>query len=244
MRARFYIPSEYFEEKDVHKTKTKDTHEKNECKYPTFSMRFQSLVAKESYTTEELRKILSISRTTLWKFMQGYKLPSTECLLRISKHFGVTPNYLLGISNVSDSYIGLSQESIDNMHEWTENPIYRDLNNVYDYILSSDKSKPFHSNITHLYSDMREYANYRDNAPTTTIGQVSFIEYSGEILYGSLHREEQLRQSREKLKMQIFMVTKEFCKMLEDIVHSELKEDIFLSPDSRVEDKEDEDDED
>jgi len=212
------IPKEYLYEYDE--------TDKNTRKYHLFSSRLSELVNASSKTNDDLAEIFDISRTTLWKFTEGYALPTTECLLKIANHFDVTTDYLLGISNVSDSYSGLSEASLEQLKKWSGDSHLINLNKTFNSLISNNESKHLHQDLIQLFSDLEKYELFREDK-LKSWEQMSFIETDGVLSYGILSREEQLKHLKDKIRMQLFLATKDFCNVLEKSVIAELDEDIF-----------------
>lgn len=61
--------------------------------------RFKELREKHGYTHEELAELLGIGTTQIWRYENEKTDPSTKILGRIAKVFGVSTDYLLGLSD-------------------------------------------------------------------------------------------------------------------------------------------------
>lgn len=60
--------------------------------------RFRDLRLKHEYTHEELAELLEIGTRQIARYESTETVPSAEILARIAKLFGVTSDYLLGLS--------------------------------------------------------------------------------------------------------------------------------------------------
>lgn len=60
---------------------------------------FQSLRKSKGWTMKEAAKQMGFPYTTYVNYEKGYRDPNTEALLRMSRCYGVTINYILGAAN-------------------------------------------------------------------------------------------------------------------------------------------------
>jgi transcriptional regulator with XRE-family HTH domain len=91
----------------------------------TFQKRFTDLWYKSGKTQEQLAKALGVTRPTVVGWSDGRNLPDIESLERITKLFGVSADYLLGLSDTVSpdvslraavEYTGLSEEAVERLH--------------------------------------------------------------------------------------------------------------------------------
>jgi transcriptional regulator with XRE-family HTH domain len=91
----------------------------------TFQKRFTDLWYKSGKTQEQLAKALGVTRPTVVGWSDGRNLPDIESLERITKLFGVSADYLLGLSDTVSpdvslraavAYTGLSEVAVERLH--------------------------------------------------------------------------------------------------------------------------------
>lgn len=90
-------------------------------------MRFQALVDKEK-SRDVIAKAIKCNTSTITKHYNGDRTISTEYIIKYSKYFNVSADYLLGLSDVATmdkdikfvcDYTGLSEEAINTLHQST-----------------------------------------------------------------------------------------------------------------------------
>lgn len=90
-----------------------------------FQTRFRDLYNKSAKTQETLARELGVSRPTLAGWLDGKSIPDILALERIARLFGVSADYLLGISDTespdvgvraSVAYTGLSEDAVKWLH--------------------------------------------------------------------------------------------------------------------------------
>jgi len=65
-----------------------------------YNERLKELRKKTVYSQEDVGKLIGVSRTAYAGYEQGAREPDNETLVKMSKLFGVTVDYLLGIENI------------------------------------------------------------------------------------------------------------------------------------------------
>jgi transcriptional regulator with XRE-family HTH domain len=63
-----------------------------------FDKRLKELRKKKGITQEELARHLSLSTSTIGEYEIGGNSPKVDTLIRLSKYFNVTVDYLLGLT--------------------------------------------------------------------------------------------------------------------------------------------------
>lgn len=74
---------------------------------------------------KELGEILGVTRQTISAYERGEKTPNIHQIIKLANQFGVTSDYLLGLSEQSQlnalqetcAYTGLSKETLDYLHQ-------------------------------------------------------------------------------------------------------------------------------
>lgn len=73
-----------------------------------FCQRFNKLFSERALSYEEIGDILGVSRQAIAKYCNGYSYPRSEILIKMSKYFNVSADYLLGISDYETQDIRLA----------------------------------------------------------------------------------------------------------------------------------------
>lgn len=98
----------------------------------TFQTRFRVEFNKSSETQEALAKILGVSRPTLVSWLDGKNLPDILSLEKIARYFGISADYLLGLSDTASpdisvraavEYTGLTQEAVKRLNNGLFDPV-------------------------------------------------------------------------------------------------------------------------
>lgn len=99
--------------------------------------RIKVLRTQKGMTQAALALELGIAKTTLAAYEQGKNEPSSETLIKISKFFNVSTDYLLGITNIQTTsldiafmikYLGLTEHSLTELHLCNQNAINGNVN--------------------------------------------------------------------------------------------------------------------
>lgn len=95
-----------------------------------FKERFRELFNQENISQEALGKAIGVQRATIASWLDGYTVPNAIYLGPLSQHYGVSADYLLGLTDVQGSnvslkaavaYTGLSEKAIENLHSIFKN---------------------------------------------------------------------------------------------------------------------------
>ena len=90
-----------------------------------FSTRFNEVYKKKFRTHEQLANALHVSRPTVSMWLSGGSTPDIQTLIRMTQLFGVSADYLLGLSDAvkpdvtlraAMAYTGLSEEAVEWLH--------------------------------------------------------------------------------------------------------------------------------
>lgn len=91
-----------------------------------FKKRFSALRAESGLSQSKLGKELSLSPATIGYYENGDRLPDIETAAKIAQYFGVSADYLLGLSDVKSikqdikiacEVTGLSEDSVETLQE-------------------------------------------------------------------------------------------------------------------------------
>ncbi len=104
-----------------------DTNKKDRYNDP-FPSALRELVEENKTTQEVLKTVLNVNnRQSVTGYIDGSTLPTIDKLVALAKHFGVSSDYLLGLSGGVKSpnaeiraicdYTGLSEESVEYLHK-------------------------------------------------------------------------------------------------------------------------------
>ena len=75
--------------------------------------RIKNLRESVNLTQAELARILNITRSAVNAWEIGLSVPSTQCIIQLSKIFCVSTDYLLGVSdNATISVKGLTEKQV------------------------------------------------------------------------------------------------------------------------------------
>ena len=114
-----------------------------------FSERLQLLRALNGVSQERFAKALNISRISVSHYETGLRTPDIEVLKKTSEYFGVSADYLLGLSDVKNTDVdlqtickalNLSEKAVENLRNAKEKAM--------DLILSSDDWSEFVDGVT------------------------------------------------------------------------------------------------
>lgn len=87
--------------------------------------RINTLLASKGNKQKDLAKFLDVKRQIISYFVNGNRIPNTEQIIKISDFFGVTSDYLFGLSNTPSTdkdiqfickYTGLSETAVETLH--------------------------------------------------------------------------------------------------------------------------------
>lgn len=96
--------------------------------------RINALLAKKFKRQKDLATALGVNDNTISYFVSGKRMPNTEQIIKISDFFGVSADYLLGLSDTPTTdkdiqficeYTGLSEKSVEKLHTKLANSIMR-----------------------------------------------------------------------------------------------------------------------
>lgn len=104
-------------------TTKNDVAEKANAPFPA---RLRALMDREQMKQGELADLLDVTRQSANQYCLGLSFPDPEKLCKISRHFNVTTDYLLGLSVISSTdpnmkmacdYTGLSEAAIQQLRQ-------------------------------------------------------------------------------------------------------------------------------
>jgi len=105
----------------------------------TFNVRLKQLRQKNKLTQSELADILGLKPTAISNYESKRNEPSFDKLIALSKHFDVSCDYLLG---VSDAYLPIGGEVLDraiveffDLYQHLNSDSAEDISNYTKYLL-------------------------------------------------------------------------------------------------------------
>lgn len=122
-----------------------------------FAVRLRALMEKTGTTQQVLADKTDCTRQAIAQYTGGLNAPNVDKLVSIARYFGVSVDYLLGLSDAETDdkdiqficdYTGLSEEAVSNLHEYSNdsnilfNSFSEDPDNRYldfiNYLLTFD----------------------------------------------------------------------------------------------------------
>lgn len=151
----------------------------------TFPTKLRELMEVNKITQETLASYLGVKRQTVSLYKSGQSKPDVDQLYKIASFFGVSSDYLIGISPVQSTdtqvqqvcrFTGLSEKALEKLKKWGENDSHflAFVNNSFEnsefWSLLSDVCEYKDSVIAeHLFYKLRdEYYQFPDGEPLTT----------------------------------------------------------------------------
>lgn len=133
--------------------------------------RINALLAKKFKRQKDLATALGVNDNTISYFVSGKRMPNTEQIIKISDFFGVSADYLLGLSDTATTdkdiqficeYTGLSEKSVEKLHTKLDNSILKksiDGEKVFEIV-----AKIFGKEMSEVKND---YTNGDENTRST-----------------------------------------------------------------------------
>ena len=118
---------------------------KKVCDYnSTLAVRLRELINEKKTTITNVAEVADVTRQAVSAYQDGSSQPTADTLKKIAKHFNVSVDWLLGLSETKSTdpkvkeiceYTGLSEEAIEKLHEHTEfNKNYPQYTNVLEHL--------------------------------------------------------------------------------------------------------------
>jgi len=91
-----------------------------------FAKRLTQLIEKHGLKQREVAEAIEVQRQTVSLYTKGQALPDVACLVKMTKLFNVSADYLLGLTKTPTleadkravcDYVGLSEPAVDFLHE-------------------------------------------------------------------------------------------------------------------------------
>lgn len=93
------------------------------------ALRISLLLMKSRKRQKDLAAYLGVTDNTISYFVSGKRTPNIEQIIKIAQYFGVSTDYILGLSDAETNnkdvqficdYTGLSEKTVLKLHEWSE----------------------------------------------------------------------------------------------------------------------------
>lgn len=167
-----------------------------------FPSRFRNLIEKKRATLDALAAEFNTTRQTVSNWQNGVTVPDAVSICDIARYFGVTTDYLLGLTDVKTietnvravaEYTGLSEDAVKELHF----PYYQEdafLHNMGHNVYIIDEDSPrIDDNETWMISQLIE-----DGALYT------IASYLGEIWDSTVERTKSILQEKRKIENERF----------------------------------------
>ena len=119
---------------------------KPEAYYDTFPTMLRKIMVEQGKTQQDVAEAIEKTRQAVGYYCDGSSSPDWKTLVRLAQHFGVSTDYLLGLSNVSSTkpeikdvckYTGLSERAVEKL---SQDMFHREesshLAPIMDYLIS------------------------------------------------------------------------------------------------------------
>lgn len=126
--------------------------------YDPFPSRLRRLMRERNVRQAELSDVLGLgSRQAVAKYTDGSSSPTGDKLVALSKYFGVSTDYLLGLTEnrtpnvekraISD-YTGLNENAVETLHKYSTDDNHELNRNAINRILNSERFSGILANLT------------------------------------------------------------------------------------------------
>ena len=152
-----------------------------------FARRLTQLIEKHGLKQREVAEAIEVQRQTVSLYTKGQALPDVACLVKMTKLFNVSADYLLGLTKTPTleadkravcDYVGLSEPAVDFLHEIKGDERYS-RSELLSNMISSEKFDEFTQRIQEFVSEDAETRIQ----PYTDVGIIKFSSDSSDTLY-------------------------------------------------------------
>jgi transcriptional regulator with XRE-family HTH domain len=122
------------------------------------------LIEKHSLKQREVAEALEVQRQTVSLYTKGQALPDIACLVKMTKLFNVSADYLLGLTKTPTleadkravcDYVGLSEPAVDYLHEIKDDERYS-RSELLSNMISNEHFDDFTARIQEFVSEDAE----------------------------------------------------------------------------------------
>lgn len=112
-----------------------------------FAKRLCSLMVECGENQKELAEELGVKQQTISYYRNGQSTPDADNLIKIARHYGVTTDFLLGLTEVSTTdtdlkavceYTGLCEGAVKVLHEQTESYLIPHIIDIYNRLICNE----------------------------------------------------------------------------------------------------------
>lgn len=123
--------------------------------------RIKELREKNGEKQEDLASVLGIKRQVVSYYESGTRFPNVDIIIELAKHYNVTTDYLLGLSNAKpidnvvqavSKYTGLSGDAIKKLHKIKQQADGKYMSEKYKSYIEEEKSQ-----IRHTIEEIDDY---------------------------------------------------------------------------------------
>ena len=193
--------------------------------------RINALLAKKFKRQKDLATALGVNDNTISYFVSGKRMPNTEQIIKISDFFGVSADYLLGLSDTPTTdkdiqficeYTGLKADTIENLNKG-KNAVFNTT--LLNFLINNRKLLKALNNylLSSIYSDYRKseymYLPLKDKAVYIRNPDIAQkVAYSNLLEVLPLQKEkmtEQIKDNEELKEKLLFALAKKSVDMQE-----------------------------
>lgn len=118
--------------------------------------KLEDLIFYRGETHEKLASFLGVDRTTVTNYVRGKREISLENLVAIARHYNVSTDYILGLTDIEDAsvekrevcnYLGLSEKAVNCLLEMKKSP------RAFHYFVDSEMEQGFEESAYKAVSD-------------------------------------------------------------------------------------------
>lgn len=132
----------------------------------TIALRISLLLMKSRKRQKDLAAHLGVTDNTISYFVSGKRTPNIEQIIKIAQYFGVSTDYILGVSDAETNdkdvqficdYTGLSESSIKILNNFKESIKFDFLNHLI-------RNLPFLAGVEYYKDSLKEERKYIDDS--------------------------------------------------------------------------------
>lgn len=154
-----------------------------------FISRFAELKKESGETNKDLQDVFGLSLSALINYQTGKRIPDIAFLHKLAQHFGVSADYLLGLSDVRSTeqdiqtaceVTGLSEKAVLSLHE------NKEKNDMYNEMILSENFHEIAVLLHQLKYEQTAISNDSSNFDIMNIDSTSSLEDKVDFLQRAL----------------------------------------------------------